>query len=208
VKLLPSSHLLRTGRVDHADWNYRPLLAPVTRQRFALTLDLLPFARAARLLEIGFGSGIFMPELALHCNELYGIDVHCQVDAVQDRLMRCGVKAELSQQDAASPTFADGFFDAIVAVSSIEFIDDIERAASEFMRILVPGGALITVMPGKSALLDLALRVATGESAERDYGDRRERVMPALLRHFRVDRVKRFFPIYTAYRLVKDVTQS
>lgn len=203
VQLLSQNDVIRTSRVDHADWNYRPLLAYVMRRRFALTLALLEGKEIARMLEVGFGSGIFLPELARHCASLYGIDVHDEVPEVSQRLAELGIGVTLSRQDAGHTSFDDGFFEAIVAVSALEFIDDIEAAARELARVLTPGGSLIAVMPGKSPLLDFLLRAATGENAQTDYGDRRERVLPALLAHFEIRRKKRFAPIYTAYEFVR-----
>ncbi len=170
------------------------------RRRFALVESLLP-RHSYRLLEVGFGSGVFMPELSRRCDELYGIDVHDEVPRVQARLEAYGVRAALTQQNASMLTFADDFFDTVVAISTLEFVDGIERAASELERVLRCDGRLVTVMPGKSPFLDFALRVVTGESAERDYANRRERVMPVLGKYFRVIRVKRFVPVYTAYEL-------
>ena len=201
MHLLPKNELIHTGDVDHADWNYRPGLAFIMRRRFALVQSLLP-QHSHRMLEVGFGSGVFMPELSRHCDELYGIDVHEGVPEVQARLDACGVRASLSQQSATSLNFEDAFFDTIVAISALEFIDGIEDAAAELTRVLKHDGRLIAVMPGHSPLLDFALRVATGESAKRDYGDRREHVMPVLDSYFRVTQVKRFLPIYTAYELI------
>ena len=201
MELVPKDRLIQTGPFDHADWNYRPLLAFIARRRFALALSLLPPAPARRLLEVGFGSGVLMPELAKRCGELHGIDVHPSVDHVNACLAAQGVSAMLSRQDAAHTSFPDHFFDAIIAVSALEFIESIEDAASELSRILSREGRLITVMPRKSRLLDAALHLATGEDAERDYQGRREHVLPALLKHFRIARKKSFFPIYTAYEL-------
>lgn len=201
IELLPRDKLIQTGRVDHADWNYRPLLSLVMRRRFALIDGLLPAQPVQRLLEIGFGSGVFMPELSQRCRELYGIDVHGEVPAVQARLEQLAVHALLSQQDAAHTDFPDGFFDVVVSVSALEFIERIETAARELARIVARDGRLVAVMPQKSALVDFALHVATGENANRDYGSRRERVLPALLEHFRIVRRKNFVPIYAAYEL-------
>ena len=200
MRLLPKTQLIHTGPVDHADWNYRPGLAFVMRRRFALVLSLLP-NRSHRLLEIGFGSGVFMPELARRCDELYGIDVHERVADVQAALEASGVLAVLSQQSATKIEFDDAYFDSIIAISALEFVDNIQEAAGELARVLRIGGRLVAVMPGKSALLDFMLRVTTGEDAKRDYGDRRERVIPELEKYFRVLRTKSFSPVYTAYEL-------
>lgn len=198
MRLLPKAELVQTGPVDHADWNYRPGLAFIMRRRFALVLSLLP-ERSHRLLEIGFGSGILMPELGRRCDELYGIDVHAESSEVRARLEKSGVQAFLSQQSAERTRFEDGFFDCIASISALEFIDNIEEAAAELARVLTQQGRLVAVMPRKSPMLDFALRVATGESAERDYGNRRERVIPALEKYFRIVRTKNFAPVYSAY---------
>ena len=63
LKLLPREALIQTGEVDHADWNYRPLLGMIQRLRFRLILRILAGRKYHRLLEIGYGSGVFMPEL-------------------------------------------------------------------------------------------------------------------------------------------------
>jgi ubiquinone/menaquinone biosynthesis C-methylase UbiE len=199
MKLLPQDQLLHTSRVDHAEWNYRPLLSFIIRRRYTLALSLLPAESVRRMLEVGYGSGIFMPELALRCEELYGIDIHSEAATVQERLMQSGVRATLTRQDAATMDFPDGFFDRVVSVSALEFIERIDEAASAIARVLRPRGRLVAVMPSKSGFLDFALHVSTGEDAQRDYGDRRERVLPALLRHFCIERKRTFAPVYNAY---------
>lgn len=201
VQLLPRERLIRTSDVDHADWNYRFLLAYVMRRRFALIRRLLPKQRVARILEIGFGSGIFMPALVSRCDELYGIDVHSHVEDVRRRLSAEGVLASLSRQDAARMTFPDAFFDVVVCVSALEFIEDIDAAAHEIARVLKPGGRLVGVMPSKSPFLDFVLHALTGADPQADYGNRRERVVPALRRYFTIERSLRFAGIYTAYAL-------
>lgn len=201
MELLSKERLICTGPVDHADWNYKPLLAYISRRRFALVEALLDGVHAQRMLEIGFGSGVFMPELSTRTDELYGIDVHDEVAKVERHLAEQGVQAQLSRQSATNMMFEDRYFDAAVAVSSLEFIENFENAAREIARILSDNGRLIAVMPAKSKLLDFTLRTVTGEDAERDYGGRRERVLPTLRRHFTVVRTKQFFPVYTAYEL-------
>jgi SAM-dependent methyltransferase len=206
LKLIARNDLIRTSRVDHADWNYKPGLAYLMRRRFNLALSLMPRARVPRLLEIGFGSGIFLPELCLKCEDLFGIDVHDRVPDVRHVISASGVPAVLSRQDAAHMDFGDGFFDVIVSVSALEFVQSIYDAARECSRVLTAGGRLVIVMPAESRVLDRCLTLLTGESAKRDYGDRRPRVLPALERYFTIARVKTFpplFPVYRAYEFLK-----
>lgn len=70
LQLLPLADLRRTGPVDEASWNYRPLLGFGSRRRFALVLDLLGPTRVDDLLEIGYGSGVFALELARRSKQL------------------------------------------------------------------------------------------------------------------------------------------
>jgi SAM-dependent methyltransferase len=208
VRLLPREALIKSGSVDHADWNYRPILGWIQQIRFRLVVSLLPRRRVSRMLEVGYGSGIFMPELARRCRELYGIDVHTLHADVGLILKSYGVRARLSSCGAEAMPFEDGFFDIIVAVSSLEFVSDIDAAGRELARVLRPHGALVLVTPGHSPLLDFGLKVLTGESAGKDYGGRREALMPGLARYFAIER-RRSFPsssstgIYAAFLLRK-----
>lgn len=208
IKLLPKNDLIRTSSVDHADWNYNPVLAVVMRQRFALIKSLLPATRVRRILEIGFGSGIFMPELAQWCDELYGIDVHPYVVQVRDTLQRQGVLANLTGQDAAQMKFADEFFNVMVCVSALEFIPNLDEAARRAARALAPSGILVAVMPAQSLFLDFMLLVLTGERAKADYGDRREQVLPTMLKHFEIAETAAFPPVYRAYAFKRRTTAA
>lgn len=187
LRLLPAKELITTGPVDHADWNYKPVLGWIERRRFKLALSMLPAPKSGRLLELGYGSGVFLPELAARCTALYGLDVHPHADEVMRRLRGHGIEATLVQGTAEAMPYEDHVFDAIVTVSAIEFIPDIDRAVRELHRVLAPTGVLIVVTPNSSPLTDFGLKVMTGESARNDYGDRRAAVVPVLKRWFTVE---------------------
>jgi ubiquinone/menaquinone biosynthesis C-methylase UbiE len=184
MKLLPPELLVKTGPVDHADWNFRPFLGLVSRTRFRLARHMLGEARFHRLLEVGYGSGVLMPELALHTKELYGVDVHCQANVVSEKLEKANIHAELYNAPVTSLPFPDRYFDCIVGVSVFEFVDDLETACNEIERVLSDRGFLLVVTPNDSPILDAGLRLLTRESAKKDFGDRRKKVMPALCRRF------------------------
>lgn len=208
MRLLPSTELVKTSKVDHAEWNFTPLLGWLQRARFRLAQSLLVSERYRRLLEVGYGSGVFMPELGRYCDELYGIDVHEKQDEVTAVLARNGVKAKLVSGSVTRMPFADAFFDCIVAVSALEYVDDMARACREMRRVLRPGGAIVLVTPSQSRLLDLGLKLCTGEDARENYADRRSRLVPTLIQNFELEKKKRgpgllasILPIYTALKL-------
>ena len=147
-----------------------------------------------------------MPELASRCERLCGIDVHDRGVDVCAALARNGVVATLQRAPAETLPFEDRSFDAVVAVSTLEFVDDLARVAREVGRVLRPGGVAVVVTPVDHPLLDLALRVATGASARADFGDRRQGVVPILRAALELERSAWFpgawpLPIYRALRL-------
>lgn len=188
LRLLPPAALLKTGTVDHADWNYRPLLGAISRARFDLAVKLFSKQRVERLLEVGYGSGIFLPELSHWCKELYGIDPHELHGPVSESLASINVNARLFSGSVTAMPFANAFFERIVAVSSLEFVEELDAGCAELRRVLKPGGSLVLVTPGHSPLVDFGLRVFTGESAKEDYGERRHSLISTLLRHFTIER--------------------
>ena len=207
IKLLPRDHLVKTGPVDYADWNYRALIGPIQRIRFRLALSLLP-PNSQRLLEVGFGSGVFIPSLRSIADQVYGIDVHGEAGRVKTALASQGVKAELVCSPAEAIPFATASFDTVVAVSSLEFVTDLSGTCQEIRRVLKRNGSFVVVTPGHSRLVDAGLRVLTGNDAKKDFGDRREAMVPTLLNYFRAEEsrvVPRFgnslVCLYRAFRL-------
>ena len=208
MNLLPLESLITTGPVDHADWSYRPLLSIVQRLRFRLVLALIGKRHCRRLLEIGYGSGIFLPELRRRCDELHGIDIHNHQNAVTEILAKHGVDATLVSGGAESLPFDDASLDCVVAISALEFVTNLDRVCAEVKRVLAPTGSFIVVTPGRSAVLDFGLKLLTGASAKDDFADRRATVLPAIERHFTIDRMiavpvgGSLFCLYRALRCV------
>jgi SAM-dependent methyltransferase len=186
LHLLPPAALLVTGKFDYARWNYRPVLGTIQRVRFAMVKSLLPEKRVPRLLEVGYGSGVFLAELSEHCTELFGLDVHPYHRPIAQVMARHGIRAQLQRGRAEALPFDSQSLDVVVATSTLEFVDDVERACQEVRRVLRPEGCFIVVTPGRSPLADAGLRLLTGRNARAEFGARRDAVRPALRRNFAV----------------------
>ena len=184
MRLLKPELLIKTGEVDHADWNYRPVLGWIERVRFSLVITLLNEVKCHGLLEVGYGSGILMPELSRYCNELSGIDIHDKAVDIQKVLDQNGVKTKLYSGTIEKSILPGNYYDYVVAVSALEFVHDISAACQEICRILKPEGFLIVVTPGRSKMLDFGLKILTGESAQHDFENRRELLLPTLMEYF------------------------
>lgn len=192
VELLAEHLLVETGPVDHAAWNYRPILGWLQRQRFRLVLELIGSQHFGNLLEIGYGSGLFAPELARHCDRYSGIDIHEKNRDVEQALRSVGIAADLSAGSASTMALADNSIDCMVAVSVFEFIDDLDSACEAMVRALRPNGRAFITATGDSPVLDLGLKLMTGESADDDFADRRARVETAIREHFVIDTIVGF----------------
>lgn len=208
LKLLPPDALVKTGDVDHADWNYKPVVGAISRTRFSLIKKLFGARRFGRMLEIGYGSGVFLPELKKYADEICGIDIHDKHLEVAARLADFDVKAELASGSATEMKWKDKSFDAVIAVSALEFIEDLDAACVEVKRVLEPHGSVFIVTPGHSPVADFGLKILTGKSAKTDFDNRRERILPTLFRHFEVQQQINFpratgalLKLYTALEL-------
>jgi SAM-dependent methyltransferase len=208
LHLLPPEALLKTGEVDHANWNHRPVIGAIQRLRYKLVLSLLGNSKFKKLLEVGYGSGVFMPELSRRCDELYGIDIHPMPIDVATVLAKHDVTAKLFTASVTELPFEDGYFDGLVTVSSLEFVEDIDRACREIKRVLSPDGVFVVITPGYSRLVDMGLKVLTGEDPKKDFGERREKIIPTLLEHFVVEKqllrpqfINSVVHLYTGLRL-------
>lgn len=203
VELLPRELLVQTSEVDHADWNYRPLLGYLQRTRFRLVKGLLKGIEGRDLLEVGYGSGVFFPELLKVCGNISGIDIHEKPSEVAEAIAKAGITADLRSGSVSSMPFDDDSFDVVVAVSAMEYVDEIHDACSELRRVIRPGGSFVLVTPGKSPILDAGLKLLGNEDADSNYGNRRENLTAALDEHFVREANKRWpwpgIPWMTAY---------
>ena len=183
-RLLPRDATMETGFQDVPALNFHPVLGLISRLRFALVLSLLPKQPFARLLEIGYGSGIFQPELAQHCRLLYGLDIHHSGPAVMRHLREHEIDSRLTQGSGIALPYKTETFDCIVALSCIEYMDPLDHAAREIRRILKPHGSFVFITPGNSPLIDAAHDLLTGRKVQEGYGDRRAFLVPTFRKYF------------------------
>ena len=178
--LPPRGHLRRTGSVDYIDSYYQGVLGLALRERLRWVREAFPPEGCARLLEIGYGSGVFFYEAARHADLVLGVDIHPSAADVQRRCAADGVKATTIQGDGCVLPFAAGSIDVIVMISVLEFTDDPVRCLREALRVMRPGGRIIAVTPRIHAWSDALWGAFAGTDPEAEFHGGRQRVEQAL----------------------------
>lgn len=148
-----------TTEADPLKFYYWPIAGSFYRARFADALRLLGGPKG-RLLDVGCGCGIFLVELARHCDQLVACDYHTNLATVAEMLEAESVSAPLAQTDARHLPFADMSVDAIVCMSVLEHLEDLSSPADEFFRILRPGGVAIVGVPISNLMTETMLRIS------------------------------------------------
>jgi SAM-dependent methyltransferase len=118
------------------------------------------FSGTGRALEIGPGSGVYLPALADAASEVVAVDIE---DAYLNRLIPIEQKhphLQLVHDDILESSFPDDFFDIILCSEVIEHIADSRRAFAEMRRLLTPSGVLILSTPQKYSPLELFAKLA------------------------------------------------
>lgn len=145
---------------DPIDYYYKPITGPVYRSRLEMGIKLLGSHRYKALLEVGYGSGVLLPELARHAERIAGIDMHTKSEEVKKMLKHEKVEADLHQGSLFEMPFKDGEFDALVCFSVLEHLTELDRAMEEFARVTKPGATLVLGFPVRNLVTDSFFRWA------------------------------------------------
>ncbi len=131
------------GRVTGWEMAHRPS----NRQRSGWVVSLLGVQPADQVLEIGFGPGLAVAELArAGAGHVYGIDHSGVMLRQASRRNAAAIRAGRVTLIRASvdqiPPALDGPFDAILAVNSLMFWSAPARRLADLRRRLAPGGRI------------------------------------------------------------------
>ena len=157
--ILPRDAAHWTGEDDPLHYYYRPLTGRLYRARLALIGRLLGPGPFDEILDAGYGSGIFLPELARRATRVVGIDVHDEPEQVRATLMPFAVDAELHTGSVLELPFEADTFDAVVCVSVLEHLRELDAAIAEFRRVLRAGGSVVLGFPVRNPATDAFFRV-------------------------------------------------
>ncbi|HBU69399.1 MAG TPA: hypothetical protein DEE98_03340 [Elusimicrobia bacterium] len=186
-----------------------PVTGSFYLKRLKMSLELIEGRKFKKILEIGYGSGIYLPELSKRADSVFGVDLHDNMSVVRDMLSKENVNAELFKGDILNLPFEDGSFDCVLCISILEHIKDLAKASAEIKRILSPGGVLLAGFPVKNKLTD-ALFGAVGFDFDKNHVSSHELIISALDSALNREELNHFppllpidFSLYCAGRWVK-----
>ncbi|MBF0317300.1 MAG: class I SAM-dependent methyltransferase [Nitrospirae bacterium] len=103
------------------------------------------------VLDVGCGSGGFLPILADLCAKLVGIDITPSfVEKSRELIERLGLaNTDILRESCDHLPFDDSSFDVVVMLDVIHHMEDVRGSLKEVYRVLRPGGYVIVFEPNK-----------------------------------------------------------
>jgi SAM-dependent methyltransferase len=157
VYLPPRGRLQRVAEDDPLPFYYMPVVGPMYRRRLDLAAELLGPGHGS-VLEIGYGSGVFLPQLAAQRSRVVAVDRHGCGATVRSLVQREGVDPQLVTGDVCALPFADRSVQSVVCLSVLEHVARPEHAAAEIRRVLSPEGVVVLGYPRVDRLMEVLFR--------------------------------------------------
>lgn len=114
----------------------------------------------ARALEVGPGSGVYLPVLAKLFAEVFATDIEVAYLKHAVPLLQCHPNLHLVTDDITASTLPPQSFDLILCTEVVEHIANSSAAIAGMWRLLKPGGVLVLSTPQRYSPLELAAKVA------------------------------------------------
>ncbi len=165
IRLPAREHISPTNDEDPLPYYYFPPTRYIYARRLELACELLGDGPFENLLEIGYGSGILLPELSQRCKRLVAVDIHQQLDRVRAMLKAERVEASLHCGDVRSLPFPETEFDAVVCISVLEHLVDLDAAVVEICRVLRPQGVAVMAFPVRNSFTSAFYRLVGHDPA-------------------------------------------
>ncbi|NOH00739.1 MAG: class I SAM-dependent methyltransferase [Chloroflexi bacterium] len=160
LKLLPAHQYKGVNDLDPIKYYYWPIFGKLYRRRVELALG--ECTGGERVLEVGFGTGLAFPNLHEMYEEIHGIDLTADIEAVQSVFEPMGIPLFLQKGDVLHmPHYEDNFFDTVLLISILEHLKpaELEQAFTEVKRVLKPGGQMVYGTPVEKPFMVFMFRL-------------------------------------------------
>ena len=179
-------------------------------KRLKMVLKLLDKNGFNKILEVGCGSGILLPELSKRCESLYGVDTHNELDKVKMMLQNEGIEADLSKGDVLDLPFKEEMFDCVVCVSVLEHIKNLDKAINEIQRVMSKNSIAIVGFPVKNKITDMAFK-SIGFAFKSKHVSNHSQILEKLNAKMTIQKLIKFpsfFPIDLSFYIASKLTKK
>lgn len=137
------------GEHGSAEWfeRYDRLREEIEPLDYSYALHEFRQFRGRRVLDVGCGNGYVLSKFAKEGALVSGVDVTpAGIAVTRKRFDMLGLEGDLRVADAQELPFEDGSFDCVTSMGVLHHVPDTEKAVSEILRVLKPGGRFIIMM--------------------------------------------------------------
>lgn len=111
-------------------------------------------------LEVGFGSGVYLPTLAEHFEKVVGSDVESTYFDHSRSVVLSYPNVSLVKDDITCTKLPRSSFDVVLCTEVVEHISDSAVALANMHDLLKPGGTLVLSTPQPYCPLEVAAKIA------------------------------------------------
>ncbi|HBX23366.1 MAG TPA: class I SAM-dependent methyltransferase [Desulfotomaculum sp.] len=105
-----------------------------------------------KVLDVGCGTGHYTLDLAAQGLDVTGVDIsRPMLEQARAKAQHAGLDIQFLEADAFQLPFNDQSFDAVIAVTVLEFAPDLSTALRETLRVLKTGGRLVVGLIGRDS---------------------------------------------------------
>lgn len=130
-------------------------------QRLEIVFDTLKDYRNAKICDLGCGPGVMVDQCVKMGFEFWGVDISEKM--IRECINKFGhiESAHFSVGKLQTLDFPDAFFDVVVCMGALEYLDEdeVEDALAEMKRILKPGGEIVISLMNKKSFFSWHRRV-------------------------------------------------
>jgi len=126
---------------DYESWFATPLGAFVAQRERELILHLLEANSGKTIVEVGSGTGYFLREVAFFGARCVGVEPSAEMLAVS--MSRSGRAIDYVRGCGEALPIKDATVDAVLFMTTLEFVQDVDATIREAARVVRPDGKLV-----------------------------------------------------------------
>lgn len=123
-------------------WFTTPIGALVRKYEAEVLLDLLRPGPREIILDAGCGTGVFTLDILSSGSHVIGLDISLPMLRRAGEKLR-GCRFEMVLADLLNLPFPKNFFDKVISITSLEFIENGKGALGELFRVTKKGGPIV-----------------------------------------------------------------